>query len=228
MVDLGFREGQVSSANQCNWPGVSCFGNGDLKGLELSDFGLSGTLATEIGLLGNLEFIDLSYNKIEGTIPTEIGELDQRLTYFDVYDNELTGTIPTEIGDLDDLEELYLGKNDLTGTIPTELGRLDELKKLYLDDNELTGTVPLELANMDKLKELDISKNNLIGSVTHVCSTVDWVNYDTNELIGFGPGCEVQEPSPFFGLLTLFNLFVWILSLLGIENISIQIGGSGD
>lgn len=225
MIDLGFREGQVSSANKCNWPGVKCFGNGDLKGLELSEFSLSGTLASEIGLLGNIEFIDLSYNRIDGTIPTEIGELEQTLEYFDVYDNDLEGTIPTEMGDLDELTELYLSKNDLTGTIPTELGQLDELKKLYLDDNDLTGTVPLELAQLDELKELDISKNNLIGSVSHLCVTVNWVNYDVNELIGVGPGCDLPEPTPFF----LFSLFLWLLSLLGIDTVSIQIGGgSGD
>lgn len=139
-------------------------------------------------------------------------------------DNEVTGTIPTEIGALDELKELYLGENELTGTIPSELGLLDEVKKLYLNDNDLTGTVPLELANLDELKEIDISKNNLIGSVTHLCTTSDWVNFDSVELIGVGPGCSPTEPSPFAGFLALFNLIRWILSLLGIENINITIG----
>jgi len=59
MIDLGFRENQVSSGNKCNWPGVKCHGNGDLKALLLSSFDLSGILATEIGLLRNIEAIDL-------------------------------------------------------------------------------------------------------------------------------------------------------------------------
>ena len=59
MLGLGFRANQLSSPDKCEWRGVSCKQNGFLKGLEFSSFFLSGSIATEIGLLENIEHIDL-------------------------------------------------------------------------------------------------------------------------------------------------------------------------
>jgi hypothetical protein len=69
------------------------------KILDFEDYGLTGKIATEVGLLKGLNTL-----------------------YFD--ENELTGKIPREIGQLINLNNLYLNENILSGKIPIEICKL--------------------------------------------------------------------------------------------------------
>lgn len=133
---------------------------------------LSGTLASEIGLLSNLAFFIVGYNALSGTIPSEIGQATSMLEW-DAWANNFRGTIPEEIYDsLNLMYALILGTNSLSGTISTSIGGLRQLSFLILRDNpNLTGTLPTEISKLSLLRRLDVDGTGMIGPVPdEVCS----------------------------------------------------------
>lgn len=83
---------------------------------------LAGSIATELGLLTNLESFGIRGTSITGTIPSELGRFTSPSFWvLAVDDMRLTGTIPTEIFRLK-AGEFWLSDNMLEGTIPTEVG----------------------------------------------------------------------------------------------------------
>ena len=108
----------------CTWYGVTCdesLSSGKkVTELNLKKNNIFGTIASEIGLLEKLSFIDFDSNSMSGSIPTQLGELTM-LRHFEVDGNRLTGTIPSELESLDDLKEVYLQNNNFSGTMPSEL-----------------------------------------------------------------------------------------------------------
>jgi len=130
-----------SNSDICTWYGVTC------------DNKLSQSSSSSSGKVTELK---LKKNNMFGTIATEIGFLTQ-LSYIDFDSNSFSGTIPTELGLLASLRHLELDANRLTGPVPSQLGSLDNLKEVYVQSNNLSGTMPLELcARRDNLGgELD-------------------------------------------------------------------------
>ena len=49
----------------------------DVVELDMSNFGLSGTIPPEIGSFINLNYLNLSNNNLNGAIPSELGDLNQ-------------------------------------------------------------------------------------------------------------------------------------------------------
>ena len=103
------------------WQGVSIV-NDRVVGLDLSSFGLSGSVPSELGNLSRLQVLDLS-------------------------GNELTGPVPPELVNLSSLEHLYLKGNRLSSCIPLELRNvpnndLDSVR-LYNCPKSATPMIPL-------------------------------------------------------------------------------------
>jgi len=146
------------------WHGVFTDATGNITTLALHNNGVTGTLATEIGLLRTLEVLSIYDNELTGSIPPELGNLEN-LEVLTLYENELTGSIPAELGNIRSLNLLGLTGNLLTGRIPPELGNLGDLWQLELGDNLLTGGVPPELGDLVRLTHLDITNNRLTGPV---------------------------------------------------------------
>jgi Leucine-rich repeat (LRR) protein len=157
------NSGWLENNTPCSWNGVTCSG-GHVSTLYLPRNSLTGSIPTELGLLGNLMGLNLSGNSLTGSIPTELGLLSN-LTDLYLYGNLLTGTIPTELGLLSNLTWLSLDNNSLTGSIPTELGLLSNLTTLHLCCNSLTGSIPTELGNLSNLTVLFLERNSLTGSI---------------------------------------------------------------
>ena len=103
-----------------SWYGVTCSGSGATK-VSLYNKGLSGTLPTQLGLLGSLtqtfDYFSVGYDPISGTLPSELGLLSE-LTRMTAQYLELTGTIPTEVGRFTDVQRFYLHYNEMTGRVP--------------------------------------------------------------------------------------------------------------
>ena len=132
--------------------GVPGVGGGGLPRLRYFDAvglsGLSGTLPTEIGLLGyderfsvealraNLHTLRLSSCAFSGTLPTQIGRLTELRT-LRIDDNQLSGSLPTELGQLTKLETLDVYDNQWEGDMPSELAQLINLRLLYLPNEQL-------------------------------------------------------------------------------------------
>jgi hypothetical protein len=125
--------------NPCNWEGVTCTDD-HVTGLNLSAFGLDGSLPSDIADLAYLEALDLSRN-------------------------ELWDLIPGEIGNLTRLKSLNLSRNRFSGGIPYALANLSEVTEMRLDSNHLSGNIPFTYAGMPGLAFLDVSNNILYGKV---------------------------------------------------------------
>ncbi|KAJ6839640.1 putative LRR receptor-like serine/threonine-protein kinase [Iris pallida] len=103
---------------QHSWTGVTC-SSGKLARvvtLNLTSYGISGSLPASIGTLTSVSSILLGGNKISGPIP--------------------------DMGALKELVSLHLENNQLTGSIPQSLGNLPKIKEIFLQGNQLQGGVP--------------------------------------------------------------------------------------
>jgi hypothetical protein len=87
--------------------------------------------------------MQLSAYGLNGSIATELALLTQ-LTALAFWVQNLTGTLPSQLAMLTLLNELSFSKNLLIGTVPSEWGvGLSHLSSLYLYGNRLTGDLPL-------------------------------------------------------------------------------------
>jgi|GEM_PF-1027327 len=125
---------------------------------------LIGTIPSEIGSLGNLEYLRLQYNYLSGSIPSELGNLTN-LIELGLQSNQLTGNIPPDLGNLEKIYSLNLFLNQLTGSIPSELGNLSNLWDLSVSRNLLTGNIPPELGKLVNLRYLFLNNNQLSGNI---------------------------------------------------------------
>jgi len=160
--DLTITMPWISSQKQCLWESILCV-EGSVKSLTL--YPIAGSIASEIGLLSNLESITLENNELTGTLPSEFFSLT-KLTSALIYYNQLTGTISSEIGLLSNLEGKFQMKgNKFTGTIPTEIGLLTSIDNFDLDWNASHGAIPSEIGLLTGLTRLSIAFNKLSGSL---------------------------------------------------------------
>ncbi|GAY46679.1 hypothetical protein CUMW_098930 [Citrus unshiu] len=162
------------SSSPCTWPGVICnnFGN-RVIGLNLSSFGLEGTISPHIGNLSFLRSIQLQNNKLSGNLSREIGNLF-RLRVLNISFNNLQGELPVNISKLTELKMLDLMANKITGRVTDDqLRNLRSLQVLNFGKNLLWGSIPPSIANLipsdlsrlENLKVLDLTINRLAGTV---------------------------------------------------------------
>mmetsp|Transcript_63806 Transcript_63806/g.71312 ORF Transcript_63806/g.71312 Transcript_63806/m.71312 type:complete len:1086 (-) Transcript_63806:338-3595(-) len=157
----------IENDRQCAWSNVACQ-NGLVLDLDLGSTGLgnqiSGTIATEIGLLKNLNKTDMSFNNIYGSIPSEVGLLAS-LEYINFGSNALTGSIPSEVGMMGNLTWFFADTNLLTGTIPSQVQMMTSLLGFLVYSNTLTGSIPSEFGNMESLEYLLVLLNAMTGTI---------------------------------------------------------------
>uniref|UniRef100_A0A8R7VEP2 non-specific serine/threonine protein kinase n=1 Tax=Triticum urartu TaxID=4572 RepID=A0A8R7VEP2_TRIUA len=67
-----------------------------ITALNVSSFGLAGTISTDFGDLNALQYLDLSNNNLSGTIPNFLGQLPF-LIFLDLSSNDLYGAIPDSL-----------------------------------------------------------------------------------------------------------------------------------
>ncbi len=154
------------------WYGVTAEQDGSVRGLNLDENGLKGTIPAELGSLGQLARLSLADNDLEGEIPAALGDLDS-LRFLSFAINRLTGTIPPELGNLANLEALHLHsvltnpsrRNQLAGPIPPELANLGNLAELSLAGNMLSGQIPPALGTLSRLTDLLLEGNRLTGGI---------------------------------------------------------------
>ncbi|XP_068307453.1 probable leucine-rich repeat receptor-like protein kinase At1g35710 [Pyrus communis] len=146
-----------AKAAPCFWTGISCNVVGSVSVINLTNFGIQGTLH-EFSFLSfpNLQYLNLNYNNLFDVIPAKISSLF-KLISLDLSNNWLSGSIPTSLGQLTNLSTLYLFRNNLFGTIPKEIGNLKSLVDLEF--------IPKEIGNLKSLVDLELSYNKLIGLI---------------------------------------------------------------
>ncbi|KAH0741337.1 hypothetical protein KY290_034380 [Solanum tuberosum] len=173
----------------CNWIGISCSKKHQrVTSLVLKSFGFRGSIATDIGKLSFLNFLDIGNNSFHGQIPDEIGRL-RRLKYLYLQMNNLTGQIPQSLGFLTRLQVLYLSKNRLFGNVPLSIFSVSSLKDIDLSRNyELTGSLPNEIcSNLPVLEYISLQRNQFVGELPsglHKCTKLEVLSLSYNKFTG--------------------------------------------
>ncbi|KAL2496298.1 putative LRR receptor-like serine/threonine-protein kinase [Forsythia ovata] len=175
----------------CNWIGITCgTRHRRVRGLNLANMGLGGTIAKEIGGLSFLRSLIISNNNFHGFIPDEMGKLS-KLREIDIQNNELNGTIPTSFGFLENLKKLNLSYNRLIGDIPNTIFNLSSLVEISFVNNSLSGTLPTDIChNLPKLEMLRISVNQISGNIPPslgTCTNLKLLSLSYNNFFGSIP-----------------------------------------
>jgi hypothetical protein len=161
----------LSEENECLWytssSALPCDDSLRYTTIDLDFNNLSGTIASELGLLSNsLTQLDLSGNGegLSGSIPALLGFLTM-LTSIDLSRNALQGTIPGSAGKWNKLQLLDLSMNELTGALPLSIGIWTDLRVMNLEKNRLGGSLPTTIAAMTSLQTLNLVDNAFTGAV---------------------------------------------------------------
>lgn len=155
-----------NKTSPCSWEGIGCNSLGWVTHINLTNFGLQGTLdGFNLSSLPTLSSLDLHENELSGKIPPGIFTSLPRLTFLNLGSNQFSGNIPREVGSARRLSVLRLSDNHLAGSIPLSIGNLTNLSLLYLGNNHLSGSMPPEIGKLRSLGELRLNLNNLTGSI---------------------------------------------------------------
>jgi hypothetical protein len=133
----------------CRWDLVECNYGGNIIGLSLESFGLTGRLPSELALLSTLLHLDMDGNLLSGPIPSELWRMTQLKDLIIGY-NQLTGTLSDELSGLVELERLNIGPNGITGSLPS-LSALIQLSSLRIQGNI---DIPLPFPDLSQASHL--------------------------------------------------------------------------
>ncbi|KAL2559011.1 putative LRR receptor-like serine/threonine-protein kinase [Forsythia ovata] len=175
----------------CNWIGITCSTRYQrVRGINLANMGLGGTIAKEIGGLSFLRSLIISENSFYGFIPDEMGNLRQ-LREIEMQYNELNGVISTSLGFLENLQKLNLSYNRFNGNIPNGIFNISSLIEIDLRSNSLSGSLPTDICyNLPKLEMLRISLNQISGNIPPslgTCTNLKLLSFSYNNIAGSIP-----------------------------------------
>ncbi|KAK9065063.1 hypothetical protein SSX86_016446 [Deinandra increscens subsp. villosa] len=160
----------------CSFSGVTCWNDQENRviSLALRDFGLAGSIPSDLQFCESLQILDLSGNNLTGPIPTGICSWLPYLVTLDLSNNEFTGEIPATLGNCSFLNTIILSGNRLSGSIPVQISNLGRLTKFSVTNNDLSGSIPSSLSNFDSS---DFNGNNgLCGKPLAKCGSLSKKN----------------------------------------------------
>ncbi|KAD3641078.1 hypothetical protein R6Q59_003692 [Mikania micrantha] len=143
----------------CSFSGVTCWNDQEnrLISLTLRDFGLAGSIPSDLQFCGSLQNLDLSGNNLSGSIPSEICSWLPYLVTLDLSDNGFNGEIPASLGNCSFLNTLVVAGNKLSGAIPVQFSKLGRLSRFSVANNDLSGPIP---SSLSKFESSDFDGNN--------------------------------------------------------------------
>ncbi|WJX42566.1 Protein STRUBBELIG-REPTOR FAMILY 5 [Trifolium repens] len=172
-----------------SWEGIKCSGS-SVTEIDLSDFGLSGSMGYQLSSLTSVTYFDLSNNNLKGQIPYQ---LPPNARTIDLSKNEFSGSIPYSIGQMKDLNSLNLAHNQLNNELGDMFKSLTKLKQLDVSFNSLSGNLPQSLKSLTSLKKIHLQNNKFSGSINVLANLpLDDVNVENNKFTGWIPE-ELKE-----------------------------------
>ncbi|KAK2432217.1 STRUBBELIG-receptor family [Trifolium repens] len=167
-----------------SWEGIKCSGS-SVTEIDLSDFGLSGSMGYQLSSLTSVTYFDLSNNNLKGQIPYQ---LPPNARTIDLSKNEFSGSIPYSIGQMKDLNSLNLAHNQLNNELGDMFKSLTKLKQLDVSFNSLSGNLPQSLKSLTSLKKIHLQNNKFSGSINVLANLLlDDVNVENNKFTGWIP-----------------------------------------
>eukprot|EP00768_Dysnectes_brevis_P001797 gnl/Dysnectes_brevis/1510_a1711_2081.p1 GENE.gnl/Dysnectes_brevis/1510_a1711_2081~~gnl/Dysnectes_brevis/1510_a1711_2081.p1 ORF type:complete len:243 (+),score=112.70 gnl/Dysnectes_brevis/1510_a1711_2081:757-1485(+) len=174
------QDNWLSDMSICTWAGITCNGNDDVVGIDLSGYGLTGQLPDEIGCFHFLMSLLLNDNLMTSTIPEDIC-MNMHIKYIQMDRAGIAEGIPECICTMEFVQYFYMDDNALTGPIPTCVSDMTYLREFHARCNQLTGSVPLEFLDLMFLEELRVNCNDDLtcppefddASFIFVCGDID-------------------------------------------------------
>ncbi|KAL3824272.1 hypothetical protein ACJIZ3_020301 [Penstemon smallii] len=151
----------LSSANCCNWAGITC--NSVVK-LELGRRRIVGNLSDSLGNLDQLITLNLSHNFLRGSIPRSLFHLP-KLEILDLSNNDISGWFPSSIN-LPSVRVVNISENQIMGPVPVGICiNSTNISVMNMEANHLSGTLPYGLGNCSSLEDLSLATNFLYGNL---------------------------------------------------------------
>ncbi|CAN4111184.1 unnamed protein product [Withania somnifera] len=170
----------------CLWQGVTCNGEGQVIGLDLSSESFAGSInplanlkyLSVIRLDGNnlsapipdffadfpnLTVLSLSYCNLIGEAPQKVFQVSTLQT-IDLSQNEMLGGSLPEFPSNGSLQTLVLSVTKFSGSLPESIGNLRKLSRVELSNCNFTGPIPTSMENLTQLVLLDFHSNSFTGS----------------------------------------------------------------
>ncbi len=186
------RSWNESGVGACsgNWAGIKC-AQGQVIAITLSNKGLGGSLAQQVGQLTSLRKLNLHNNFLSGELPGTIVNL-RNLRGLYLFHNNFSGFLPAGLGSSSPgLQAMDLSYNQLEGPVPESVSLAPRLLRLNLNNNRLNGTLPsTSWVAATQLQYLDLSSNALSGSVPEGLSNASslmFLNISANRMSGSLP-----------------------------------------
>ncbi|CAN5958970.1 unnamed protein product [Sphagnum jensenii] len=186
------RSWNESGVGACsgNWTGIKC-AQGQVIGITLSNKGLGGSLAQQVGQLTSLRKLNLHNNLLSGELPGTLVNL-RNLRGLYLFRNNFSGFLPAGLGSSSPgLQAMDLSYNQLEGPVPESVSLASRLLRLNLNNNRLNGTLPAtSWVAATQLQYLDLSSNALSGSVPEGLSNASslmFLNLAANRMSGSLP-----------------------------------------
>ncbi|KAK2379018.1 receptor protein [Trifolium repens] len=163
----------------CSWSGVTCDGEGQVIGLDLSGEYFFGGFDNTSSLfsLQHLQKLNLAYNNFISVIPSGFNKLVM-LNYLNFSYASFVGKIPIDgvsikaqgqewsnaLLPLCDLQVLSMSNCDLSGPLDSSLIKLENLSVIILDGNKFSSPVPQTFAKFKNLTIFSLAFCGLIGT----------------------------------------------------------------
>jgi len=199
----------LSEKNACEWEGVECNENMNVRILNLDQNQVTGQLSDAPTLLNAIEAYFAINNNLVGSIPDAYFS-DNSLRYLDFAGNALSGGFTSNISEDTKLQSINFAFNKMNGSIPREISDIAGLEILNIESNKFSGELPRSLFDLP-LTELSVGGNEFNGPVP-----IDLPNVSTLTSLSLGPNLFTGDlPTSLSELTSLKKL-----SIVGIPDIT--------
>ncbi|KAK6804913.1 hypothetical protein RDI58_002697 [Solanum bulbocastanum] len=178
----------------CQWEGVTCNGEGQVIGLDLSAESFSGSI-TPLADLKFLSIVRLDGNNLSAPIPEFFAEFTN-LTVLSLSSCNLIGEAPQKIFQVPTLQTIDLSVNEMLGGSLPEFPSKGSLQNLVLSDTKFSGSLPESIGNLRKLSRVELRACNFTGPIPSSMENLTQLvllDFNLNSFTGSFPSFKLSK-----------------------------------